>query len=43
MSLKNTRKLAGNFKNSTFIPNRPINRENILLGFPAEILEQSKN
>jgi hypothetical protein len=43
MSFKNTRRLAGNFKNSIFISNRLINRENILLGFPAEIPEQSKS
>ena len=43
MPLKNTRRLAGNFKNSTFIFKRLINRENILLNLPAETPEQSKS
>jgi hypothetical protein len=43
MPFKGTRRLAGNFKNSTYNPNRPIIRENILLGFLIKIPEKSKN
>ena len=45
MSPKGTRRLAGDFKNSISIStsNRFINRENIPLGLPAGILDQSKS
>jgi hypothetical protein len=43
ISLKSIRRLAGNFKNSTYNPNRPITRENTLLDFPTETPEKSKN
>jgi hypothetical protein len=43
MPFKNTRRLAGGSKNSTYNFNRPITRENILLGFLTEISEKSKN
>jgi hypothetical protein len=42
MFFKDTRRLAGNFKNSIFIFNRLINRENISLGFLTEIPEKFK-
>jgi hypothetical protein len=43
MPFRSTRKLAGSFKNSISTLNRLINRENILLGLPAEIPEQFKS
>jgi hypothetical protein len=43
MPSKNTRKLAGNFKNSTYNPNKPIIRKNIPLDLLTEIPEKSKN
>jgi hypothetical protein len=43
MPFKGTRRLADNSKNSISISNRPITRENILLGFFTEIFEKSKN
>jgi hypothetical protein len=43
ISLKGTRRLADNFKNSIFTLNRLINREKILLGLFAEIPEQSRS
>jgi hypothetical protein len=43
MPLKNTRRLAGNSKNSTYNLNKSITRENILLGLPIEIFEKFKS
>jgi hypothetical protein len=43
MSFKGTRRLASNFKNSTYNFNRPITRENISLDFFTETPEKSKS
>jgi hypothetical protein len=43
MPLKNIRRLAGNSKNSIYNLNRPITRENILLGLSIKIPEKSKS
>jgi hypothetical protein len=43
MPFKSTRRLAGGFKNSTYNPNKPITRENTLLGLLTETPEKSKN
>jgi hypothetical protein len=43
MFLKNTRRLAGNSKNSTYNFNKPITRENTLLNLPIKIPEKSKS
>jgi hypothetical protein len=43
MPFKGTRRLAGNSKNSIYNPNKPITRENILLGLFTGIPEKSKN
>jgi hypothetical protein len=43
MPFKGTRRLAGSSKNSTYNPNRPIIRENILLGLFTEIPEKFRN
>jgi hypothetical protein len=40
---KGTRRLAGNFKNSTYNFNRFITRENILLDFLTKTPEKSRN
>ena len=43
MPPKNTRRLVGNFKNSTYNLNKSITRENISLGLSTRIPEKSKS
>jgi hypothetical protein len=43
MSFKGIKRFAGSSKNSIYNPNKPITRENILLGLLTKIFEKSKN
>jgi hypothetical protein len=43
ISFKGTRRLAGDFKNSIYNPNKPIIRKNILLDLFIKISEKFKN